>query len=64
MSVGLAKACGLRKEIYSVIEKSSALLYIILVLGYCNYGIPLGSSVFRICYLTTRESIGTPIRSY
>ena len=30
----------------------------------CKYGIPLGGSVCRICYLTSKESIFTLIRSY
>ena len=38
--------------------------YIILVLGYHKYGIPLGGSMYRICYLTSKESIFTLIRSY
>ena len=38
--------------------------YIILVLGYHEYGIPLGGSMYRISYLTFKKSIFTIIRSY
>ena len=37
--------------------------YIILVLGYSEYGISLGGGMCRIYYLTSKESIFTLIRS-